>query len=309
MKSTCPKCHAKIELDIPYLPDEGTTVNCTLCKGRFHLFKESFARRAFRRTGEISCVQCGNELGPGIHCPVCGALYPEYYVSSTEKKRVLKIKEIRERPADRRGKARGPVLPWSEQRADTTQDKEVTFNKHGKLLPLAISLVAVIALAITGARFYNQYKAEQRYAKIYITKLFVINSGKDLCIKTCVKIAADWKTKSASGVAVTPRISGEDAALLDKANLEITTVMQKNILPPKKYITSDEDLAKLYGIYQRSYQLATVPSGTLAGYTDSFTKLDTDFKQAAQLLKANMPERLSQELLKGYAKFKGLKEL
>ena len=112
MTCTCPKCHQKIELDLPEVTEAGTSAVCPACNTRFSVYKESFGGRALRKSSEISCATCGNELGCGTHCSSCGAQFPDYLVASLSRKRArrqLKKITLKTSPFPRKQKAMTPL--------------------------------------------------------------------------------------------------------------------------------------------------------------------------------------------------------
>ncbi len=303
MKSTCPKCQAKIELDVPVIPDDGTTTACPACKGSFYLYRESFAGRAFRKRGEISCLQCGDELGPSIHCPGCGLLYPEYVVASTSKSKIIKIKEIKETRSAKPTAGKGVSLPRPEEKREALPETEVS-AKRQKIIKIIISLLILTAVAAGSFALYTKTQAEKKFAYAYVLALFYMKQGVDINTAICTKLATDWKTK-----AVPPRISAEDEARINKARTAVDKMIQTFNEPPAKFVAAKEQLVKINGIYISYNALTMAPNGTLASFSEASAKAQADFKKAAIDLKANMPERVSEELQAGFVKYRGFKEL
>lgn len=85
MTCSCPKCHAQIEIDFSSIPENGTFKPCPECNSRFWINKESYARMALKKDGNIYCDKCGKELDHLIVCAECGVMYPDYYVVQASK--------------------------------------------------------------------------------------------------------------------------------------------------------------------------------------------------------------------------------
>jgi uncharacterized protein YbaR (Trm112 family) len=305
MHTWCPKCSAEIELDLPPSTVEETSVACPACKARLWVFKESFAARAFRKTKEISCEKCGKGLGHSTFCPSCGVLFPDYLVVSTGRKRARKVTIIKEIRAHKRGRAelaahRPGAAPLS---VSQKPDKNTS-----KILLITASLVVLAIVASLGIRAYQQHNAESQYTANYLRALYCIKTAADRSLKTCAKISADWKVNLDAGRNVNPHVSAEDEAALNTVRGEIDKYMQKLNPPPENYVNANEKLANLNGVYAKLHALAVAPSGPLPRFNDSAGKLDSEYKKAAQELKASLPEKLSAELKKAGVKYKGLRD-
>ncbi|MBT0654298.1 hypothetical protein [Geomobilimonas luticola] len=306
MKCICPKCHAKIQVVLPQVPEEGTTSTCTECKGRFLVYQESFGARALRKTGEISCVQCGNELGPSISCAHCGALFPEYYVVQSGLKRtVRKTATIKEDGSSLRPAKAKSTLPLPGQKSSPAVVQPL--EKSPKLFLMIVGVIALLALMVGGGTVYNNRQKEQKFAKNYVVALYGIKSGSDMSLAKCAKLSADWKAKLDGGLNFTPRISPEDESDIDTVKNEIDAVMQKLTQPPRKYTAANEKLNNLYGVYTRMNANAMAPSSSWSNFNDSTNKLENDFNAAAQDLKSNLPEGLKEEVRNVVTRYKSLK--
>jgi hypothetical protein len=307
MKCTCPKCNIKIQLDLPHVPEEGASSTCTECKSRFLVYKESFAGRALRKTGEVSCSHCGNELGPYVHCPACGVLFPDYYVAQAGLKRAPKKRE-----AASLKESFSFSLGGGKSEASKPGHGDYTFaqqssEKSPKSILMIISFVVLAVLLAGGISVFNAHKKERQFSSNFVQALYGIKSGTDMGLKKCQKISAEWKAKQDAGQAVIPRISAEDEADMNTVKGEIDTIMQQLNQPPKKYVTANEKLAALYGAYQKTYALTLAPSGSVQSFNDSVAKLDNDFNRAAQDLKTSLPEELKEDIRRATSRFKGLK--
>jgi hypothetical protein len=139
--------------------------------------------------------------------------------------------------------------------------------------------------------------------------LYTIKTGTDLSLNTCAKISNEWKSKKDAGQTYTPHISQEEESSVNMVKDAADRYMQKLNKPPKKFINTEEKLAKLYGVYTNAHALAVSPGGSLSSFTESAVKSENDFNVAAKDLKASLPAELSTELEKAKAKYKSLKDI
>jgi hypothetical protein len=300
MICSCPKCDAKTELDLSHIPEEGTSAKCPECKTRFWIAKESFARRALKKEGKTLCYYCNNELSNYLDCPTCGVMYPDFCV-------VQMSKPVRRKQRKTSAQISFSIRPQRRSRA-VSQQEEPTEKTSKSILVTVGLLVLVAVLAVAIAIPYLNKKSEQKYATNFIRALYGIKLGTDSSIRQCATISAGAKAKISAGQNVL-NISEEDKTKLDAAKKDVDTLMQRLPKTPKKFSKVNENLARLYGIYTKSYSLAAAPSGSLPGFTDSAGKLESEFRQAAQELKASMPTELAAEYQKALPKFKGLQDL
>ena len=307
MKCTCPKCSAKIELDLDLstVPEGGTHGKCPQCSAKFPLAKETFASRAVRRAEETSCARCGNPLGHSTFCPACGQLFPDYLAVGAKVQR-QQSKSLGE---SFNFFSRISFAPAAKAKKKTyvTQQKSAKKSAKARALTVVI-IVAVVAAAAAGISLYNTHRAEQVFALKYFRAVSIIKFGTDLSLQTCAKTAADWKAKRDAGQAVVPRCSAEDQARLGKAR----DAAEKNIAtlanPPKKFLTAKDKLGKLQDTYKKANSLALAPAGSPQEYADAAAKVEAEFKQAAQELKASLPPALTKELTLAKAKYREMKD-
>jgi uncharacterized protein YbaR (Trm112 family) len=304
MMCSCPKCAAEIELDIASISEEGSYTPCPECKGRFWLGKESFARRALKKEGQIYCDACGKELDCLIVCTACGVVFPDYCLLQASK------------PASRQ--LVKSEFSWSFAAKPAKKAKQAYAIPHKstsvtplsrKLLVRAVCLLVFAALAVVGVTFYNQKKAERQYATNYVLALYGIKSGIDLSLSQGTRLSADWKTKTDAGQRFVPHLTPQEESRSDRLKAELDPIMQKLDKAPQKFGKAYEQIGKLYGIHMRLNALVATPPGSLSVFTDSAGKLGNDFKSAAQELKAGLPKELSEELLNASTKYRELRDL
>jgi type II secretory pathway pseudopilin PulG len=301
MKCSCPKCDANIQVDLPHIPENGIATPCPECNSRFWINKESFACRALKKEGKLYCAQCSNELNHKIVCPSCGVLFPDFCVVQTSK------------PVKRQLKKPGVTVSFSlrpaQQKIPGISTSGKTSSKSRKSLVTIVSLLMLVALlSAVGVVAYNKRKAEQEFTRYYILAVYGIKTGADLDLNQCAKLSADWRTKMTAGQNFQPRISPVDEARLTKVKVEVDIVMQRLDKSPKNFISANAKLAKLYGIYAQLHSLTLAPPSSLAGFTDSATKSENDFRQAVQEFKTALPTELLAEINKAKTKYKGLRD-
>ena len=293
----CPKCDAKTQLELSHIPEDGASAKCPECKTRFWITKESFARRALKKEGKTLCYHCNNELSNYLDCPTCGIMYPDFCVVQASKP--VKVKQ-------RKTSASISISIRPQRRTRSVSVQQSTKRSSKSLLIMVGLLVLIAVLAVAIGIPYKNKKLERQYAANYVRALYGIKLGTDLSLKQCATTVASGKAKMQNFV---PNISDDDKAKLNTAKGEIDAFMQKlPERPPQKFSKSNDDLAKLYGIYTKSFSLAVSPSGSLPVFVDSTGKLEGDFKQAAQELKAGMPMELAEEFHNSLSKYKGLRD-
>ena len=315
MTCTCPKCHQKIELDLPEVTEAGTSAACPACSARFNLFKESFGARALRKSSEISCAACGSELGSETHCPSCGAQFPDYLVVSLGRRRARKESKkikLKTSPFPKKETA-ATVLPSLGMSMKPEDARLLPVQASGSRLPKPLVIIAtvllVIVLAAGGAMAYLKNKAEKSYAKNFVLATYCLQTGIDRAAKANTRISAEWKAKMEAGQPYTPRASIEDDRDFGIIGNKFDQAMQKLSNPPEKFASSNEKLTKLQSVYNKARSLAYTPGASLPGFMDSANRLDNDYKQAAKEFKAGMPDEIMDELVSAGLKFKSLRPL
>ena len=317
MNCTCPKCHAKIELDLPEVTEAGTSAACPACNSRFSVYRESFGARALHKTGEISCVPCGNELGPQTHCPNCGAQFPDYYVVSLGRKRARKADKkvkLKGSPFPKSGKAAGApvnILPslGSLQPEAQARPAVSAAPRSSKMLTIAVSVCVVVALVGAGTFFYLKNKAEKTYLRNFVLATYCVQLGVDKSLKAGEKIAAEWKTKADAAQPYKPRASLEDEKDLDIIKTKLEGIKPNLSQSPEKFAQCNDRLAKLEVVYNKLRSQVLAPGNSLPSFVDNNGKLDIEYKQAVKAFKSGMPEEIMNELQIAGKRYKGLRPL
>jgi hypothetical protein len=297
----CPKCDARTELDLSHIPEEGTSAKCPECKTRFWISKESFARRAVKKEGKALCYYCNNELNDYLDCPTCGVMYPDYCIVQTAK------------PVKRKKRKSSSAISFSlrtQRRTRSSFATQQTTERASKSVLVAVALLAVVlVLAVAGGIAYSHNKSEKQYTAGYFRALMGIKLGTDLNLRQCAAISATAKAKMAAGQAFDLRSSDRDKAKIAVARNDVDLLMKEIPAPPQKFIKANESLTRLYGVYAKSYALVDAPAGSLQSFSDSAGKVDGEFKQAAQELKAGLPAELAAAYQNALPKYPALRDL
>ena len=310
---SCPKCSAKIELDLTQISKDTTSNTCPACKAQYVLTRESFARRASRKAGEINCALCGGQLDHSQYCPSCKALYPEYYAAEfpdAAKKRARQNRDffgsLLNFSFDLR-LSRAPSIDYNPVLMDSEPWQEPVGWKK-KNIVTGVSAVVIVALVALGISFYLHVKAKKEYAASYIMALYGIKTGTDIGLKVCGKISADWTAKSNSGQNIPPSITVDDENQLNNIKVQTEKYLQKLNNPPSLFSDSNDKLFKLNGLFLKLHTAALNPTGTITNFVSLTQKTEKDFKGASADLKKNLPAELSAELEIAKSKYRGLKD-
>jgi len=310
---SCPKCSARIELDLTQITENTVSQLCPACKASYVLTRESFARRASRKAGEINCAQCGGQLDHSQYCPSCKTLYPDYYATEfpdAAKKRARQNRDLfgsllnfsfEWRPRSASSMDYKPVVldsePWQEP---------VGLNK--KNIVKGVSAVVIVALIALGVSFYYHAKAKKQFAASYVMALYGIKTGTDLGLRACAKISSDWAAKSSSGLNTPPTISVEDENQLNSVKVQTEKYLQKLNDPPSKFAESNNELRNLFELFVKVHTAALNPSGTVTTFVDVTQKTEKEFVVATANIKKDLPTELSKELEIAKTKYRGLKD-
>ena len=321
MTCLCPKCSAPIELDHSGIQNEGLKTDCPACSARLQIIRETFARRAYGSTSGKSCASCGGQLGAGLVCSDCGALYPEFFVAADpavirQQARELKrqrligaFKNIEISLPSIKGGRTVQSVPGYDVRTVVKGSDYSTQAKTRSLISLIAGIVIVAAVLGGGYSIYATNKAEQLYVGTYFKALYGIKTGADLSAKVTGRIAADWKSAQDAGRSFSSFPSTEELNRLNKVKSEVDKMFAQQLAePPKKLAASREGLMKLNEQYTRLHALATSPPKSLAELNDASGKASASFEQSAKSLKSTLPEEMSTELVNAKKKYKVLKD-
>jgi hypothetical protein len=305
---SCPKCSAKIEHELARVAVETTPSTCTACKARYVLTKESFARRASRKAGEINCAVCGALLGHSQFCHSCKTIYPDYYASEfpdAAKKRARQNRDLF-------GGLKNFSFEWHSSSAPSMDYKPASMDSKAWHEPVAtkkksftavISASVIVALIGVGVGFYYHVQAKKQFAASYVMALYGIKMGTDLGLQMCSRISADWISK---GLTSPPRMSVDEENQLNNIKDKTETFVQKLNNPPSAFVESNQRLKNLNGLFLKVHAAALNPSGTPAGYVELTQKAGNEFKTAAADIKNNLPKELKAELDIAKAKYRGM---
>lgn len=306
MTCSCPKCFAIVEVDLPRIPENGTFIPCQECKGRFWINRESYARMALKKEGKSYCDKCGSELAHSIVCTNCGVMYPDYYLVQSSRPPRRKIEKTDWLSVSFTLRSAKPTYTtystYSPVKEPRGRSPVTLFKKVG-----VAAIVAILAIGL--GYFYHLKKVEQLYAKNYMRTLYTLKSGTELSLNTCAKISTEWRTRTESGQQYSPHVDADVESNLTRVKDTIDKFMLSLNKPPKKFTSSGEKLANLYGVYSKTYTLAIAPSSSLSAFTSSISKSQNDFKVAVQDLKSNLSQELTSELKIAQVKYKGLRDI
>lgn len=316
MKCTCPKCEERIELELPDVTEGGTSASCPNCKATMTVFAESFGARALRRTGEISCAACGNELGPQLYCESCGTPYPRYLVHCLGRKKApgkaVKF-QLTSSPFRKssRGGSQFPTLEAAMSQNESAPPKKAGAVKKqlnkGLLAGLAVLLLLVGGFA--GFTYYTKWKTESAYMKNFARAAYGVQVGMEMSRKVCQRIAGDWQASIVAGKPLPPRPSAENERELQSIGAKLDGIKVKLAEEPEKFQNCNQRLFKIEGSYKKLQTLALSPGSSLPGFTDAVSKAEAEYKQASADFKSGMPPELMEELHSASKIYRDLKPL
>lgn len=298
MKCKCPKCSFNIDIELSQIPERGQRIKCPGCKKSWRVDRESFAGRALRKSGYISCSECGEPLDQRIACPRCLALYPEYFVVQD------KI-PVRKQPREF-----SLSLPSFRRSSSATRRVPTAARPRGKtsrkVTPLVYVAVLVIAVGGILGYFYRQHKAEEEYSRNFVRVLYTIKTGRDT---THEKIVATISKLTQSGETYISPQEFQDETALTKIKSSADKLMQRIGKPPGRYARTNEKLVKLYGTYSRMDSFMSSHPTSLDRFKTSSEQLEKEFAECVQDIKADLPEPLMQRVKQAQVRYKNLQNI
>jgi len=310
MRCSCPKCNSAIELDIREIPADGSFNKCPECGTGFLLRKESFACRALRKGDNLTCAECGSQLGPAIFCQNCHALYPDYHAtetSSAAKKQFGRILATLS-AINKIGASKGSKPSHHEYKPSADTKSAAPAAKKGGGQQTAFILTCLILLVALGAGgfFYYQNKKDNEYGEKYVRAIFVIKSAADMNKNLSAKIVSDWK---AAATPQAPKLAAGEQKSLNSAMKDVDLVMQELPDAPEKFIASREALGTYLDNYKKMQSLNSSPSGTADSFAEAATKLDGEFRKSGTAMKSGFPQKLAEAFAEGKKKYKPLNDI
>lgn len=306
MNCFCPKCSATITPDLRELPDDGAFLKCPECNTGFSLQRESFAKRALRKGAQISCAECGSPVGTTIHCHICHALYPDYYVtetSSAAKKKLDRLIAAMNRPRHKVAQATQP----HETRQMSAATPTVQGTKpRGKSLQFAITVIVLLALLGGGGFYYYQDKTEKEYAEKYVRTLFIIKTAADLNIRLSTKFVNDWQASRAPNA---PGLTAQELKSLKSAKSDVEIQMTRIDNAPQKLSPSRDAISAYHASYLKLHALTVSSPASLDSFASSAKRLEDNFRRAGKELKSGMPEKIAVTFKENLTKYTTLQEL
>jgi len=266
-----------------------------------------------RKSSEVLCALCGNELGSQLHCPTCGAKYPDYLVVSLSGKRVRKTSKklkLSVSPFPKSSKTityipslNAPLSPEAEKAT------HITRAGSKKYIFLVICFIALIVIAAGGTVFYSQYKANRAYAQNFVMATYCLQVGIDMGVKSRAKMATEWKQKMEAGQNYVPRAYIEDDRGFSRVDRKLDPAMRALATPPVKFAPFNEKVNKLQSIYNKERSLLVTPGNSLPGFLDAGNKIDAEYRQVVKDYKSNLPESVMDALISASQKFKEIRSL
>jgi hypothetical protein len=313
MKCTCPKCQGNIELDLPEVTKEGISVSCPLCKAVLTVHSESFGARALRKSGEISCASCGNELGPQMHCETCGTPFPTYLVTCLGRKKGLKKSaklKIKSSPFKKQSKASSQLPTLDDAMAEAISKPRIVAGKsYSKNVVIAVTVIVLLALVAAGTGFYSKKKTDTAYAKNFAGATYGMLVGVTKSRTICLDMATKWQASIEAGKPMAPRPGSADEKDLQAIRSKLDSIKAKFPQEPKKFKNCNQKLARMEAAYMKMQSLALLPGTSLPAFTDSIDNIDMEYKQATKELKSDLPAELMAELQKASMIYPDLKSL
>lgn len=306
MNCFCPKCSASITPDIRELPAEGAFLKCPECSAGFSLQRETFARRALRKGAQVSCAECGSQLGPTIYCPGCHAIYPDYLVTETSSAARKKLAKLLRSLSGSGKKKTAHVWLGHEQRGGTATAATKGGRLPGKPLQLVLALILLIALAGGGGFYYYQDRAEQEYAEKYVRALSGIKTAATHNIQLSTKLINDWRTTQTP---TPPSLTSQELKSLASGRSDLEAMLKRIEEPPEKFAPSREAIKKYHESYLKLNTLLTTPPSSLDSFADSAKKLEADFRKSGRELKAGLPPKIADRLNMSSEQNKTLKDI
>lgn len=306
MNCFCPKCSAGITPDIKELPAEGAFVKCQECGAGFNLQRETFARRALRKGAQVSCAECGSQLGPDIYCPGCHAIYPDYHVSETSSAATRKLAKLVASLKGSGKKKAAHVTIRNEERSSGGSAAGKRVRLPGKPLQVALILIVLLALVGGGGFYYYQDRTEKEYAEKYVRTLNGIKKAGDHAVKLSTKLVNDWR---ANQTPTPPPLTPQEVKSLASGRSDLEILMKRIDEPPKNFVPSREAIKKYHESYLKLNSLLSTAPTSLDSFAASSKKVEDNFRKSGRELKTGLPPKIADRLNKSLEHYKNLKDL
>ena len=284
MTCSCPKCNANIDIDLARIPSAGHYTPCPSCKSRFWAQKESFINRAFKKEGQIYCINCDAELGLSHICTQCSTLLPDYCLVQ------------RTKPPRRKEESSGFSLDFSLPSLGGKSSAAISTNRSsagGKALYIKIAVAILLVIAVvSGGVYYKKQKEENLYAKNYVRALNGICSDKSF------GLIAKMRDNVGYG------LTNKDLDSLNNAKNEVDKRMTLLGKIPEKYRQQNEKIIALNNIYGKIHSLIISPTGS--SNFESAVSLENDFNKSALELRSVLSQDLIQEIRNSSGRYKNM---
>jgi hypothetical protein len=177
---------------------------------------------------------------------------------------------------------------------------------------VAVFLIVVALITVAaggGMAYYNQDKVERQHAQDYFKVLYAIKAGEDSRLNACTRIAADWREAAKAGRPFSPRINADEEAKSERIRSEVDKLIQQLQNKPRQNAQAIAKLAELNKVYTDLCAVTSTPPASFEVFETSVGRSQKAFKQKAQELKANLPEKLSKEFEVAKLRYRGLSDL
>ena len=178
----------------------------------------------------------------------------------------------------------------------TTKSAHKSAGSSPRIMIISTVAVALIVLLALGTVLYKERKVERRYVTNFIQVIYGINTGKDLCINNSAKLVSDWEVNLAARQNIIPSVNIRDKSRMIFVKIETDEYRRKIGETPQKYFNIKDDLDKLYARYAVLHALIIDPAGTLPEFNAEVNYAASEYKQAAEQLKANLPPEMTEAL-------------
>lgn len=286
MTCSCPKCNASIDIDLAHIPSAGHYTPCPSCKSRFWAQKESFINRAFKKEGQIYCINCDAELGLSHICTQCSTLLPDYCLVQ------------RTKPPRRKEESTGFSFDFSFSAGGGGASSSVSAKRSSsgsKALYVKIAiLLVVVAGAVFGGVYYKKDKEESTYVKNYVRAL----NGIKTCADTDFNVFIKMRENVGYG------LSSQEIDKINNAKTEVDSRIALLAKVPKKYLQQNEKILSLNDVYGKLHALVLSPSASSS--IDNAMLLETNFNKSALELKSVLTSDITAEIKKSSSRYKNM---
>ena len=189
--------------------------------------------------------------------------------------------------------------------ADVSPERSKEKTGSGWLIYAAVAALALILVIATG-KTYMGYKADKQYSKTFVTALYGVKSGTDVCLKMIDDLISRWERETGAGAGIIPQMDKKDRERLAKIKVRVEQAVEDLGETPEKFSEAKANLGKLQSVYEQIYALSLSSPSNPGAFQTSRSKIETDFFKSASDLKRSMPKVMQDELEISINKYKNL---